>query len=68
MSSNVNGIDRIVRVVIAIVAVALAAALGFGTVGSWILLAVAAIMLVTAAVGFCPLYRLLGVSTKHAQA
>jgi hypothetical protein len=38
---------------------------GAGTVGGVILFAVAAVMLVTAAVGFCPLYRLLGISTLH---
>ena len=68
MEKNMNGVDRIIRVVIAIVAVAVAAALGFGTVGAWLLLVVGAVMLVTAAVGFCPLYRVLGVSTCKVRA
>lgn len=68
MSKNENGIDRIIRVVIAIAAVAGAAALGFGTVGAWILLVVAAIMLVTAVTGFCPLYRVFGMSTCKVRA
>lgn len=63
MTRNVSGLDRIIRVVIAIAAVIGAAAVGFGSVGAWILLAVGAIMLVTAVVGFCPLYRVFGVST-----
>jgi fatty acid desaturase len=68
MGRNENGIDRIIRVVIAIAAVVGAAALGFGTVGAWILLVVAAIMLVTAVTGFCPLYRVFGLSTFKARA
>jgi hypothetical protein len=68
MGKNTNGVDRIVRIVIAIAAVVGAAALGFGTVGAWILLVVAAIMVVTAAVGFCPLYRLFGISSNRARA
>lgn len=63
MNKNEGTIDRAVRVVVAVVAAAAAAAVGVGTVGGVILLAVAVIMLVTAAVGFCPLYRLIGVST-----
>jgi hypothetical protein len=63
MKKNEGNIDRIVRLVVAAMAVAGAAALGMGTVGGIVLLAVAVIMVVTAASGFCPLYRLVGVST-----
>jgi Inner membrane protein YgaP-like, transmembrane domain len=68
MKKNMNGVDRIIRLVIAIAAVAGAAALGFGSIGAWLLLLVGAIMLVTAAVGFCPLYRVFGMSTGKARA
>ena len=64
MNSNVSGVDRIIRVVIAIAAVVGAFAVGASSVLGIILFLVAAIMLVTAAVGFCPLYRLFGLSTK----
>ena len=63
MSRNESGLDRIIRVVIAIAAVIGASAVGFGTAGAWILLVVAAILLVTAATGFCPLHRVFGLST-----
>ena len=66
MSTNVSGLDRVIRVVIAIAAVAIAFAVGASSVLGIILFVVAAIMLVTAAVGFCPLYRLFGLSTKKA--
>jgi hypothetical protein len=39
------------------------AAVGFGTVAGIVLLVVAGVMVVTAAVGFCPLYAVFGVST-----
>jgi hypothetical protein len=68
MEKNMNGIDRIIRIVIAIAAVAGAALVGFGSIGAWILLVVGGIMLVTAAVGFCPLYRVFGVSTCKVRA
>ncbi len=68
MSTNESGLDRIIRVIIAIAAVAGAAAVGFGSVGAWILLVVAGIMLVTAVTGFCPLYRVFGISTCKVRA
>jgi hypothetical protein len=63
LQSNVGSIDRVVRIVIGI---ALVAAAVSGTLaGPALILAgiVAAIMVVTGAVGFCPLYWLLGIST-----
>lgn len=68
MTRNESGLDRIIRVVIAIAAVAGAAAVGFGSVGAWILLVVAGTMLVTAVTGFCPLYRVFGISTCKVRA
>lgn len=65
MIKNEGGLDRIVRVVIAVLATVWAFATGIGSVLGIVLLAVAVIMLVTAAVGFCPLYRLLGVNTTR---
>jgi hypothetical protein len=64
MSSNTSNADRIIRVIIAIAAVIGAFAVGASSVFGIILLVVAAVMLVTAAIGFCPLYRLFGLSTK----
>ncbi|MBK9740731.1 MAG: DUF2892 domain-containing protein [Actinobacteria bacterium] len=63
MQKNVSGPDRIVRLVIAVAALVGAFAVGFGSIGAWILIVVAAIMFVTAAIGFCPLYRIFGLST-----
>ena len=62
MHSNVNTIDRIIRIVIAVVAGYFAlGATGALTVALWL---IAGIMLGTAVVGFCPLYRVFGISTR----
>ncbi len=61
MKKNEGNLDRIARVVVAVVAAIIAIAAG-GALGV-VLWIVAAVMLVTAAVGFCPLYRVLGVNT-----
>lgn len=63
MNINENATDRVVRVVIGLV---LLAAWIFGwTAGAWTVVAaiVGAILVLTGLSGFCPLYRLLNVST-----
>ena len=63
MTKNESNLDRVVRLAIAAVALGAAAVLGFTTIAGIVLLVVAAIMVGTAAVGFCPLYRIFGLST-----
>jgi len=58
MKSNVGGIDRVLRIVLGLVLIGLAAT---GTVGVWGWIGV--VPLATAALGFCPLYTVLGFST-----
>ncbi len=58
MKFNVGGIDRILRIVVGLALVAWAALLG-GPVWAWI----GIVPLATGAVGFCPLYPLLGMNT-----
>lgn len=64
MTRNESNPDRLVRAALAVVLAALALSTGAGTTAGIALLAVAAVLLVTAAVGFCPLYALLGISTR----
>jgi hypothetical protein len=66
MKQNVGGIDRILRIVVGLVLIGLAAT---GTVGWWGWLGV--VPLLTGAIGWCPPYALLGFKTcktraKHA--
>jgi hypothetical protein len=60
---NESGLDRVIRLVIAIAAFVGAFAVGFGSALGWVLVVAGAIALVTAAIGFCPLYRVFGLST-----
>lgn len=65
MSLNMGIVDRVLRAAIGIAAAAIVA---FGLVASpwtWVLTGVAVIMLATAAIGFCPLYSLLGANTNR---
>ena len=64
MRTNESTADRVVRLAVAVAATVLAFVVGAGSVVGIVLFVVAAIMLVTAAVGFCPLYRIFGISTS----
>ncbi len=66
MKKNMGTLDRALRVLVAAGAVSASGAIGFSTAGGIVLLAVAAIMVVTAASGYCPLYGLFGVKTTGA--
>ena len=63
MPRNESPVDRMIRAGAAIVLAVVALVLGVGSVTGVVVLAVAAILAITAAVGFCPLYRLVGLST-----
>ena len=58
MKTNVGTLDRIARVVLGLVLIALTLT---GTIGVWGWIGV--VWVATAAIGFCPAYTLLGVST-----
>ncbi len=63
MRRNEGNVDRGIRLLVGVVAAGVALAVGPTSVLGIVLLVVAAIMVVTAAVGVCPLYSLFGVST-----
>lgn len=58
MKSNVGGIDRILRLVVGLVLVALAAT---GAIGAWGFIGIVPIL--TGALGWCPAYLPFGFST-----
>lgn len=69
MTTNVGTWDRFVRLIVGI-ALIVAPLINFMGMGgssmlAYVLMAVGAILIVTAAVGFCPLYRIVGMSTSH---
>lgn len=64
MSTNMSNLDRGLRsLLVAPAAIVLAIVVGASSIGGIMLFALAAIMLATGAVGFCPLYRLLHIDT-----
>ncbi len=58
MKTNEGSVDRGLRVVAGLALIALAAT---GTVGAWGWIGV--VPLLTGAVGFCPMYKVLGMNT-----
>jgi len=62
MKANVGGIDRILRVIVGVVLIALAAT---GTIGVWGWIGV--VPLLTELVRWCPLYPLFGFSSCSAK-
>ena len=65
MKPNMGSLDRLLRAIVAGALLVTALVLGAGTVAGIVLLGLAAIMILTAAVGFCPLYKLLHIETRH---
>ncbi|HRY10208.1 DUF2892 domain-containing protein [Phycicoccus sp.] len=63
MTANVGTADRIVRLVIALIAAIVAFSVGPATVLGIIMFVVALIMVATAAVRFCPIWRIFGINT-----
>lgn len=66
MKKNMGRMDRTLRILVAAGAVAGSGVLGFSTAAGIVLLVVAAVMVATASAGYCPLYRLVGISTAGA--
>ena len=65
MSKNMSNLDRGLRAfVVAPLAIVLAFVVGAGSIFGIVLFAIAAIMLATSAIGYCPLYTLLHLNTR----
>jgi len=61
---NESTVDRAVRGVGGVAALVAAFVIGIGSVLGIVLAVVGAVLIATGAVGFCPLYRVLGISTR----
>lgn len=62
MKTNVGGIDRVLRIVLGLALIGLTLA---GVIGAWGWIGL--VPLATAAMGFCPLYPMLGINTCPAK-
>jgi hypothetical protein len=64
MKANMGSTDRIIRLIIAVLVLILFMTdVISGTLG-WVLIAVAAVFTLTSMINFCPLYTVLGITTK----
>ena len=59
MNKNIGSVDRLIRIIIGIVLIALTLN---GNIGAWGWIGI--IPLATALINFCPLYRILGFSSR----
>ncbi|SUA53180.1 Protein of uncharacterised function (DUF2892) [Oligella ureolytica] len=59
MNKNIGSVDRVIRIIIGIVLIALTLN---GNIGAWGWIGI--IPLATALINFCPLYRILGFSSR----
>lgn len=65
MIKNVGSIDKIIRLVLGFgLGVWALLGLGLGSSLSYIALAVGVVLIATALLSFCPLFRILGISSK----
>ena len=63
MKTNMGSVDRIIRVLIAIVIIALYFASVLSGTLAIVLLVVSGVFVLTSLISFCPLYTLLGITT-----
>ncbi len=63
MKKNVGKIDKVVRIILAFALIIAAVAIPLEGVLQYVLIALGVVFLVTAFVGFCPLYTVAGCNT-----
>ena len=63
MTCNVGGVERPIRIVAGILVIGVGAFATLPPIGTAIALVVGTIALVTGAIGYCPLWALLGMNT-----
>jgi TRAP-type uncharacterized transport system fused permease subunit len=65
MVQNVGSIDKVIRLVLGVCLGAWSVfGMGLGSTVSYIALAVGIVLIATALMNFCPLFRILGISTR----
>lgn len=65
MKCNAGGIQRPIRIAVGLLAIMIGLFAGFSTAVAEAALAVGVILLLTGAVGYCPLFTLFGISTCY---
>ena len=67
MTCNVGGRERPIRIVVGLLLIAVGAFASLPPIGTAIALAVGTIALLTGAIGYCPLWAILGMNTCPAE-
>ena len=67
MTCNVGGLERPIRIMLGILVIAVGAFASLPPIGTAIALVVGTIALVTGAIGYCPLWAILGLNTCPAE-
>jgi hypothetical protein len=63
MAANVGSADRLIRIILGLILIVLPFMSGWSTLGAAVSAVIGAVLVVTALVRFCPLYRLFGMRT-----
>ncbi len=66
MSANIGSADRLIRIILGLVLIALAFMSGWSMLGNIVSAVVGVVLVVTALFRFCPAYRLFGIRTCKA--
>lgn len=64
---NVGSVDRVIRLILGaalIIMPVIGIITTFGTVTSFVMMAIGIVFIATGFISFCPLYRIIGMSTK----
>ena len=66
LTKNVGSVDQVIRIIagIALIALAFIKLGGIASTGGIVAAIVGVVLILTAIINFCPLYRILGMSTK----
>jgi len=64
MKKNMGTIDRVIRIVIAVVIAAIYFSGNISGTAAIVLGVIAVIFLLTSLIGFCPIYKVVGLSTR----
>lgn len=67
MKANMGTADKTIRIVLALIFAVLAFSKTVTGIANYILLALAAVFILTSAISFCPLYKIFGINTCRRQ-
>ena len=64
MRTNEGTVDRVLRIIVGLVLIAVGAWVDLSQAAMWVLIILGIVLLITGIIGWCGLYTLFGISTK----